>query len=348
MADVTVTANFAIDTFTLTYTAGKGGSLTGDAVQVVNYGGDGTAVTAVPNTGYHFVNWSDASTANPRTDMNVTANVAVTANFTQTEYILIVTTVGNGTVNRNINPPYYLNDVVNLSVVPDVGWIFSGWSGDCTGTGACSVTMDGNKTVTATFIVEVQLPGSFIKWGPSDGSGGRGTAQALTWGASSGATSYEYCIDTTSGATCEGTWVSTGTSKSVTPPGIVRGMTYYWQVRAVNAGGNTMANAGAWWSYSTQPGNFNRLTPVSGATGVSVNPTLTWGSSAGATSYEYCIDTTSGTTCEGTWISVGNNLSVSLSGLLTNTVYYWQVRSVLAGGYNYANGTTWSSFTTVP
>ncbi len=47
----------------------------------MNYGEDGTAVTAVPDTGYHFVDWSDGSTANPRTDSNVTANVDVTANF---------------------------------------------------------------------------------------------------------------------------------------------------------------------------------------------------------------------------------------------------------------------------
>ena len=41
----------------------------------------GQAVTAIPNTGYHFVNWSDASTDNPRTDSNVMADVNVTANF---------------------------------------------------------------------------------------------------------------------------------------------------------------------------------------------------------------------------------------------------------------------------
>ena len=58
-ANISVTANFAIDTFTLTYTAGAGGTITGDTSQTVNYGADGTAVTAVPDTGYHFVDWSD-------------------------------------------------------------------------------------------------------------------------------------------------------------------------------------------------------------------------------------------------------------------------------------------------
>ncbi len=80
-SNYTVTANFAIDTFTLNYSAGTGGSLTGETTQVVDYNTNGTAVTAVPDTGYHFVNWSDDSTANPRTDLNVTANIAVTANF---------------------------------------------------------------------------------------------------------------------------------------------------------------------------------------------------------------------------------------------------------------------------
>ncbi len=79
--DITVTANFALDTHTLTYTAGTGGTLTGTTPQTVNYGSNGTAVNAVPNSGYHFVSWSDNSTANPRTDTNVTSDISVTANF---------------------------------------------------------------------------------------------------------------------------------------------------------------------------------------------------------------------------------------------------------------------------
>ncbi|MCD4753294.1 MAG: sortase, partial [Anaerolineaceae bacterium] len=79
--DKTVTATFAVDTFTLNYAAGTGGSLIGDTSQVVNYGEDGTAVEAVASNGYHFVDWSDDSTDNPRTDTGVTADITVTANF---------------------------------------------------------------------------------------------------------------------------------------------------------------------------------------------------------------------------------------------------------------------------
>ena len=79
--DAIITANFAIDTYTLTYTAGAHGSIAGTTPQSVNHGDDGTEVTAVPDAGYHFVNWSDASTANPRKDTNITYDLNVTANF---------------------------------------------------------------------------------------------------------------------------------------------------------------------------------------------------------------------------------------------------------------------------
>ncbi|MBK8811285.1 MAG: InlB B-repeat-containing protein [Acidobacteria bacterium] len=81
-ADITLYAQWTINTYTLNYAAGANGSLTGNTSQNVNYGGSGTAVTAVPDSGYQFVNWSDSSTANPRTDTNVTGNISVTANFT--------------------------------------------------------------------------------------------------------------------------------------------------------------------------------------------------------------------------------------------------------------------------
>jgi hypothetical protein len=44
-------------------------------------GGDGTQVEAIPDYRCHFVDWSDGSTANPRTDTGVTGDIDVTANF---------------------------------------------------------------------------------------------------------------------------------------------------------------------------------------------------------------------------------------------------------------------------
>jgi len=94
------------------------------------------------------------------------------------------------------------------------------------------------------------------------------------------------------------------------------------------------------------PGNFGKSSPANGATGISTSPTLSWGASSGATSYEYCYDTSNNSTCNAAWTSTGSNTSVGLSGLSNNTTYYWQVRAVNAGGVTDANSGTWWSFTT--
>ncbi len=77
----TLYAAWTINTYTLAYTAGAHKSIVDSATQVVNYGGSGTAVTATPATGYHFVNWPDGVLTATRTDTNVSGNMTVTALF---------------------------------------------------------------------------------------------------------------------------------------------------------------------------------------------------------------------------------------------------------------------------
>lgn len=79
--DAAVTANYAINTYTLSYTAGVNGNILGTTPQTVEHGANGSSVTAVANAGYHFVNWNDGVTTASRTDTNVTANISVTAIF---------------------------------------------------------------------------------------------------------------------------------------------------------------------------------------------------------------------------------------------------------------------------
>ena len=40
---------------------------------------------------------------------------------------------------------------VTLTALADTGYLFGGWTGDCSGTGNCTLTMDANKSVGATF-----------------------------------------------------------------------------------------------------------------------------------------------------------------------------------------------------
>ena len=147
-SDHTLYAQWSINSYTLTYTAGEHGSITGTSPQTVSHGASGTAVTAVPDTGYHFVQWSDASTANPRTDTNVTGNITVTATFAQDEYTLTVNSA-HGTVTKTPDQAtYHYGDVVTLSVTPDTGWTFKDWTPSLTNN---QVTISGNTTVTANY-----------------------------------------------------------------------------------------------------------------------------------------------------------------------------------------------------
>src|SRR5450830_1869126 len=127
-ADKTATANFttAIDTFTLAYTAGANGTITGTTPQTVNHGANGTLVTAVPNAGYHFVKWSDNVMTASRTDTNVTANKTVTASFTTVidAYTITVVSGLNGRILPGSGPiPHHTTRVFNI--LADTGYLIA-------------------------------------------------------------------------------------------------------------------------------------------------------------------------------------------------------------------------------
>ncbi|HVQ01591.1 MAG TPA: hypothetical protein VMT57_08760, partial [Candidatus Thermoplasmatota archaeon] len=60
---------------------------------------------------------------------------------------------GHGNVTKNPDKVYYqAGEIVTLRAIADSGWHFDHWSGDLSGTlNPTSITMDGNKTVVATF-----------------------------------------------------------------------------------------------------------------------------------------------------------------------------------------------------
>ncbi len=194
-------------------------------------------------------------------------------------------------------------------------------------------------------------PGAFGKSAPANGAANQSTSPTLSWGTSSGATSYEYCYDTSNNSTCNNTWVSTGSNTSIGLSGLSPNTTYYWQVHAINTGGTTEADGGVWWSFATSssaPADFSKSAPANGLLNRPLSLSLTWNSSSGASSYEYCYDTSNDSACGGSWISTGTGTSVGISSLSYDTTYYWQVRAVNTSGTTYANSGTWWNFTTIP
>jgi hypothetical protein len=74
----------------LSYSADTNGSVSGTNPQTVNHGANSSAITAVPNAGYRFVQWSDGVTDNPRTDASVQGNITVSASFSSLDIVSVV------------------------------------------------------------------------------------------------------------------------------------------------------------------------------------------------------------------------------------------------------------------
>ncbi|HEC02488.1 MAG TPA: hypothetical protein ENI81_03030, partial [Phycisphaerales bacterium] len=138
--------------YTLTYNAGPNGSISGDAQQTVKQGDNGTAVIPVPDVGYHFENWSDGSTADPRTDTNVSADITVTANFAVNRYQVDVNSIPGGSTDKDGAHAVKHGDTLTITPSSDIGYHFTGWSGDASGDAdPLAVTVTSDMAITANF-----------------------------------------------------------------------------------------------------------------------------------------------------------------------------------------------------
>jgi hypothetical protein len=172
---VTATFNEVLDgQFVLTITAQGSGIVTAEPAQGAYDPGTEVILEALPDAGWEFSEWSGDLTGSDTPKMvTMDSDKAVTATFTEAEaeFALVVNPVGSGTVS--IDPQmamYPEGTVVTLTATPDMGWAFSEWSGDASGSqNTAVIVMDSDKIVTATF-TEIQ-PGQFVLSITTDGSG---------------------------------------------------------------------------------------------------------------------------------------------------------------------------------
>ncbi|HYG98421.1 MAG TPA: DUF6055 domain-containing protein [Terriglobales bacterium] len=142
-------------TYTVTTTVVGSGTVSRSPNLSSYASGSVVALTATPAAGYAFSGWSgDLSGATNPTTIVVNSPKTVTATFAP-GYSVTVNVVGSGTVTKSPSADAYASgSSVTLTASPASGYVFSGWSGDLTGsTNPATVTINANKTVTATFDV---------------------------------------------------------------------------------------------------------------------------------------------------------------------------------------------------
>jgi hypothetical protein len=141
---ITWTAHFAINTYTVT-ASGSNGTVTG--VGTYNYGTKAT-LTAVPNTGYHFVKWSD-NIATISRDIIVTSNTSLTAIFAINVYSVSASGV-NGSVTGV--GTYNYGSKATLKAIPNVNYYFVKWS-DGNTNAERDISVTNNVNLTAIFTI---------------------------------------------------------------------------------------------------------------------------------------------------------------------------------------------------
>jgi hypothetical protein len=123
--------------------------------------GTSLSLSANPQAGSTFVSWGgDCSGTTTTCTLTMDTDHNVTATFGRSPKTLTVVTGSGGTVTSNptgincgssCSQQFAYGTVVTLTASAPAGWSFAGWSGDCSGTGPCTTTMDTDHTVVAHF-----------------------------------------------------------------------------------------------------------------------------------------------------------------------------------------------------
>jgi subtilisin family serine protease/predicted pyridoxine 5'-phosphate oxidase superfamily flavin-nucleotide-binding protein len=151
-ADYTVIANFARNEYTLTVNTVGSGSVTKSPNQATYHYGDVVQLTANSAAGWSFGTWDGGLGTTSPVTITIVGDRTITATFTQDMYTLTINTVGSGSVTKSPNQAtYHYGDAVQLTANSAAGWSFGTWDGGLGTTSPVTITIVGNKTVTATF-----------------------------------------------------------------------------------------------------------------------------------------------------------------------------------------------------
>jgi len=303
----TKTANLGFDTTNSSYFNGDASR----AIRTVNDPEDFTY--ALSNiSAFSVVAWTDASTIS---QVNIWYSTNSGSTWAVAPYTVSARTVTSGgwgystITNASTMPAGTTN--LEVQLLPG-----SSTAGDPE-IGSVSITYSGSGS------------GGTVPSVPTGLTATAGNSQvALSWTASTGATSYNVYRSTSSGGEGTTAYASGITAASYTDAGVSNGTAYFYTVAAVNATGASAQSSQASATPAGAPAAPTGLTATAGNAQIA----LSWTASTGATSYNLYRSTTSGgegTTAYATGITTA---SYTNTGLTNGTAYFYKVAAVNAAG----------------
>jgi uncharacterized repeat protein (TIGR02543 family) len=160
--DKVIIASFAINQYTLTIQVEGTGSVEVGGVSyteaITVNSGTILSLDAIAGTEYHFTGWSgDLTSVDNPESVTMDGDKVITASFAINQYTLTIQVEGSGSVE--VDDVVYTDvitvnsgTILSLDAIAGTEYHFNGWSGDLIlEENPVTITMDGNKTVTATF-----------------------------------------------------------------------------------------------------------------------------------------------------------------------------------------------------
>ena len=127
-SNLSLTANFSLNTYSLTVSAGTGGTVSGEG----NFPyGTLAVISADPETGYSFNGWMGNGITDPdstSTTVEMTENRTISASFAVNRFSLKVLSSTGGSISGNGN--FSHGSTPSITATPDEGFYFTGWLGE--------------------------------------------------------------------------------------------------------------------------------------------------------------------------------------------------------------------------
>jgi hypothetical protein len=152
--DSTFTAEFAIDRFTVTVESADSTMGTVSESGTYDYGAE-IEISASASEHYHFVQWNDGNTDNPRT-ITVVENTTFTAEFAIDQHTITIESANTemGTVSES--GTYDYGTEIEISASARDGYQFASWNDDNTDNPR-TITVTSDATYIASFIPAVGI-----------------------------------------------------------------------------------------------------------------------------------------------------------------------------------------------